>query len=150
MKKFISLILIIVMTLSSASYADVAPAITPLKKGQIAPYSGVLFSPEAGAYVVTELESIPEKVKIETEAAVKEAEAKKNFRISEIQSQCKTDKGILEADLSTQKKINEILQGDIEKLEKNAPNKPLIFGAGFLGGVLFTLATVFAISYVSK
>lgn len=150
MKKFISILLIFVMTFSSISYADGNPVITPLRKGQFAPYSGVLFSPEASAKVITELESFPERTKIEVEAAVKTAEAKKDFKISEVQSQCKTDKDVLQASIDSKNDEEIILQNRIKELEDNVPNKPLIFGAGFVGGILFTLATVFAVSYVTK
>lgn len=150
MKKFISILLIFVMTFSSISYADGNPVITPLRKGQLAPYSGVLFSPEASAKVITELESFPERTKIEVEAAVKTAEAKKDFKISEVQSQCKTDKDVLQASIDSKNAEEIILQNRVKELEDNVPNKPLIFGAGFIGGILFTLATVFAVSYVTK
>lgn len=148
MKKFISLTMLIVILISSLSYAE--PVITPMRKGQAAPYTGVLFSPEAAAGVITEISSTPEKIRIETEAAVKTAEAKKDFKINELTSQCRTDKEVLQADIDSLKRKNELLLSDIEKLQKDAPNKPLIFGAGVVGGIALTLATVFAVSYMVK
>ena len=150
MKKFIALLLLITFLFPTFSYAADPPVITPLKKGQISPYAGVLFSPEASAYVITELSSFPDRLKIEAEAVAKTSEANKNFKINEIAAQCKTDKEILNASLDTQTKKVLLLEDDIKKLEENTTNKPLIFGVGFLGGAVFTLGTVFVLSYLTK
>jgi len=150
MKKFISLFLLITFLLPTLSYAADPPVITPLKKGQISPYAGVLFSQEASAYVIAELSSVPDRLKIEAESSTRTAEANANFKINEIMAQCKTDKEILNASLEAQTKKVSLFQDDIKKLEENTTNKPLVFGVGFLGGVVFTLGTVFVLSYLTK
>lgn len=149
MKNFIAGILIVSITTTSFSHAD-QPIITPLKKNQPAPYAGVLFSSEASATIIAELESVPEKIKIEVDAAVSAAEAKKNFEINENNSACSTDKKLLNAEKEEQSKKIDLLQKDIKKFEENSTSKPLIFSFGFVGGIVFTLATVFSVSYIIK
>lgn len=150
MKKFVAQLLLITFLLPVLCFAANPPTITPLNKGQVSPYAGVLFSPEASAYIITELESFPERIKIEVDAATATAESNKNFKINEITIQCKTDKELLQASLDAQKKNILLYEADIKKLEENTVNKPLIFGVGFLGGFLFTLGTVFVLSYLTK
>ena len=136
-------------TVASVSASGVI-AISPLKKGQPAPFSGVLFTPRAAASVATEISTFREKSRIELTSAVASAEAKKDFRYDEAVSACKTDKVVLNTTINSERDRSLLLEKEIQKLKQEAPSKTMWLGAGVLGGVTLTLLSVFAVSRVAK
>lgn len=127
--------------------------LSPLQKGQVAPYSGILFSPRAAAQLATEISSFPDKLKIEIDTAVKNAEANKDFTIKEQKSQCKSEKTQLEARIEANKKRIEELSSDLTIAEAkvaDAPDRLVWFGIGAGVGVAATIATAFAVVYATK
>ena len=110
MKKTMAMTLLVSMAVTSLAHADEpaptsspqqpAPTlspddpgmISPLVKWQPAPFPGVLFSPRAAASVVTDVATMKDKIKIEVDAAVKVAEAKKDFTYNELDARCKSDR----------------------------------------------------------
>jgi hypothetical protein len=170
MKKSIATLLIIAMTSPSLARADDAnqpatpPAavtktslspedpgvISPIAKGQPAPFPGVLFSPRAAASVVTDVSTIKDKIKIEVDAAVHAAESKKDFDYNELKARCLSDKTRADADKEyNQKQIVE-LQGKLKDAESAAPSRPLWFGLGVAGGIAVTVLAAFAITQATK
>lgn len=124
--------------------------VSPLRKGQAAPFSGVLFSQKAAATVITDIRLFDEKVKIEVDKAVKTTEARKQFELDEIKSQCKSDKAVLSADAEEKKKKIEFLGSELKKSSDSMPNKNLWFTAGVVGGIVFTVATAFVVGQLSN
>ena len=166
MKKLIALMLISSITFSSVARGEETTKNTtvsniatkpedpgllaPLNKGQISPFSGILFSPRAAASVATDLSTLKDKIKIEVDAAVKSTEAKKDFAYNELNTVCISDKTKLNATIdSNQKKILD-LETDLKKAQETVANKPMWIGFGVVGGIVLTVATAFAISSVSK
>lgn len=170
-KKFVSSVLLCVMTLTSApaladdfslmlpqapalqpGEKDVGAALSPLKKGQVAPFTGVELSPLAVATIITELNSIADKVKIETDRARAEEQAKCDFKVSETQAKATADAKVAQAQLTDTKNQVNILTDQVAKLEKDKPNMPFWIGlsgiAGLLVGVGISVVTVFAIGAV--
>ena len=134
---------------SSASASGVI-AISPLKKGQPAPFSGVLFTPRAAASVATEISTFRERSRIEITAAVASAEAKKDFKYDEAAAACKTDKNVLRTAVETERNRSILLEKEFKKLKDEMPSKNLWLGIGVLGGATLTLLTVFAVSRATK
>ena len=122
-------------------FRDEGQVITPLKKGYVAPFSGVLFSPSAAASVATEIDSFKERLRIEREAAVSETIAKKDFEIAEITSQSKSEKKILETLLDSERATNKEMQS---VLQKNQNNWIFWIAGGALGGTLISILSVYA------
>lgn len=131
---------------------DVGAAISPLKKGQLAPFTGVELSPLAVATVITELNSIADKVKIETDRSRAEEQAKCDFRVSEAQAKATADAKVAQAQLTDTKNQVNILTDQVAKLEKDKPNMPFWMGLAGLGGLLVgvgvSVLTVFAVGAV--
>ena len=125
---------------------DVGEAISPMKKGQKAPFTGVLLSPAAVAKVLTELKYLQEKIDIEVQREVKTCTAECTFKIETVKIELETDKKILQAKLEAEEKQNKILVDRVKKLEKNQPNVLLWSAGGAVVGVLTTIAIVFAVS----
>ena len=131
---------------------DVGAAISPLKKGQAAPFTGVELSPLAVATIISELNSFADKIKIETDRARAEEQAKCDFKVSETQAKATADLKISQAQLINSKNQVNILNDQVAKLEKDKPNMPFWMGlsglAGLLVGVGASVLTVFAVGAV--
>ncbi len=130
--------------------ADVGEAISPLKLGQRAPFTGVLLSPAAVAKMLVELKSIDDKIKIETERATKICEAQCEFRVKETKIELETDKKILIEQLKFQKEQNKILEDRVQKYESKQQPVALWAIGGFGLGLATTILIVFATSSIVK
>jgi len=164
MKKLFLLTFACILAMSSKAYADDvsgplvdSAAISPLKKGQSAPFAGVLLTPKAVATIITELGTIKEKIAIEVESASKTIEAKKNFELSESKTNCNSDKKIIQAVVDEKLSRIKILEDEFKKSEDAlkqsqdaTPSRALWMSVGFVGGVVVTVITVFAVSQAVK
>lgn len=160
MKKIISAFLVASLLTSSHAFADPVASVsvdplqvsglTPIRKGQAAPYAGVLLTPKAVATIIAEKETEKEKIAAMVDAAVKTAEAKKDFQIAELKTNCETDiknqKVIANANLEKVK----LLEKTVKQLQDDMPNRTTWTVVGFVGGVAVTLATVFVVSQAVK
>lgn len=133
---------------------DVGAAISPMKKGQIAPFTGILLSPKATATIIANLNALQEQIKIEVDHARAEEQAKCDFRVSETTTHLEADKKILQAQVDDRGKQITILTDQLKKEEANRPNTPLWVGlgtgAGLIIGVGLSALTVYAIGHASK
>ena len=133
------------------------PTISPMRKGQVAPYSGVLFSQPASARIISELNSVKEKVKVEVEKSLTGAVADKQLEIDTLNREYKKSKDILDAQLVGKTNTIVRLEKDlkesedkIKKIESSIPNRSTWFMLGFAGGVVLTVGVSFAIAYAIK
>lgn len=132
-------------------------AISPLRKKQRAPFVGILFTPRAAATLITEVELINDKIAIEVKKAVDDVTAKKDFEHKEAATKCTTDKKVLQASVETADARIQQLEGELKRAEKAtadaiaaAPKRSTWTTLGFVGGVVVTVATVFAVNQASK
>lgn len=165
MRKFISMLLIF-SSFASASRADVNSTslfpnndatISPLKRGQVAPYSGVLFSQPASARIITELNSTKDKIKLEVDKSVSNAIANKQLELNIIGGRYKKDVSDLKAQVT--EKTNAIIQLEkalketekkINQISSSTPDRSTWFMFGFVGGVVLTVGISFAVVYAIK
>jgi hypothetical protein len=167
-KKFISSVVLLTYVLSATpalaqSAVDVPPApepfpsepdlgaaITPLKKGYPAPFTGVLMSPKAVATVIVELNSFDDRIKIEVDRALGECQARCDFKVNEVKIKAESDAKISAAHLKFLSDENTVLQNRLKKVEESQPNLMLWAGGGLVGGIAMTVLTVFAVSQASR
>lgn len=128
------------------SEPDPGAVMSPLKKGQTAPFTGVLLSPSAAASVIAEIKSIDAKVAIEVDKAKKDASAKGAFDLKEAEVRCAADKKILQAGVESRDARIKILEDKVG----SAPNPVLWASLGAAGGIAVTALTVFIVTSVSK
>lgn len=137
-----------------AGEVDVGSAISPMKKGQIAPFTGVLLSPKASATIIVQLNLLSEQIQIEIDRVKGEEKAKCDFRVAETSNTLTTDKKILQAQLDEREKRINIVTDALKKEENSRPNLPLWVGvgtgAGFVLGVGLSILTVYAVGQSSK
>ena len=129
---------------------DVGAAISPMKKGQTAPFTGVLLSPKATATIVAQLNLMQEQIKIEVDHARGEERAKCDFNTAELRTRLETDKVILQAQIDEHNKRIDILTDQLKKEESSRPSAGTWFGIGGLAGVGLTILTVFAIGKATR
>ena len=159
MKRFISSLLIASTLVAStpAWAADptpdpapvASPTVSPLSKGQPAPYTGVLLSPEAVAQVVAQQDTAAAALKLAVQHQADIDAAQLQYQLAQLTTTCTADKNDLQAQVTDNKNQVNILT---EQLKSNTggPGAPVWIGIGAVGGIVVTLATVFAVSRVTK
>lgn len=161
-KKFLSVLVISLMFVPGFAKADdlvlppvpdlsldeptVGEAISPMKLGQKAPFTGILFSPDAVAKIVTEINSIPEQIKIHTEKTQKLCTAKCELDLNDLRISWETEQKISAAELSAVVSQNLVLVNRIKSLESSQSNTIWWVGGGVLVGAGITVLAVFVTS----
>lgn len=132
---------------------DPGLAISPMKKGQRAPFTGVLLSPSAVADVIVEFETFEERIHIEVMKAVKEQQADCDKKLSDTETKLNTDKKILEANIGSKDRTIKNLQDQVKILTEEQNSRWPVgawVGIGAAGGVALTILTAFAISKATQ
>jgi hypothetical protein len=129
---------------------DPGRALSPMRRNQRAPFTGVLLSPSAVADVIVEIESIEERIHIEVMNAVKTEQTECEKRIETSETKLKTDKKMLQTTIESKDKDILKLNSELEKAKKEQTNPMLWAGIGFASGVVATVLTVFAVSQATK
>lgn len=127
--------------------------ISPMSKGRVAPFTGVLFSTKATAVVISEIESVNDKIKIEIDKAVSDLTAKNQFQVSELENRCATEKSISQAEINSKiARINQ-LTDELKTARKEAADSPsrlLWAGIGVAAGAATAILITFAVNQASK
>lgn len=124
---------------------DVGAAVSPMRRMQQAPFTGVLLSPRAIATIIAELNAIQDLVKIETNKVRGEEQAKCTFEKSEIRTAMEADAKVSRAKLDAKVEELKLVQERLKKAEESAPDPLLWSGLGFGAGVLVTVLASVAI-----
>lgn len=133
---------------------DVGAAVSPLKKGQLAPFSGVLLSPRATATIVAQINSTTDRIKLEVDHAQAEAAAHCDYEVSEVKTHAEADGRVLQAQVDERDKRLAILNEQLKQEEANRTNTPLWVGlgagAGVVVGIGLTVLTAYAVNRAAK
>jgi LPS O-antigen subunit length determinant protein (WzzB/FepE family) len=133
-----------------AEEKDVGPAISPMRKGQKAPFTGVLLSPEATSTVIVEYQDRKRAIDLEVNRTrdLEREDCRKQNTDAQIKNeeQKKVQQVRLDESLDTIKK----LEAEIEKEKNDRPSRAFWAGLGAAGGVVATVLVVFAVNKASK
>ncbi len=129
---------------------DPGMAISPMKRGQRAPFTGILLSPSAAADVIVEFETFEEKLHIEVMRAMAEEQAACDKKLKDAEARSTADKEVLQANLDSKKKEVEAYRVELKNINDSQPNPYLWAGLGIAGGIAITLLSVFAVTQVTK
>jgi len=121
------------------------PVIYPLNKGQASPLTGVLFSPEAVASVIAQRDTAAAAAQLAVQRQQEVDAADKKYALDSSATTCTADKNILNAQLTDAQKQSQILQDQLKK-NTGGPGAGVWIGVGFVGGVVTTVLTAFALS----
>ncbi len=124
--------------------------ISPIKIGDRAPYSGILFSTSAAAKIAVEKENEEAKCNIKVEKEVSLIEAKYTLLLN-------NEKASRESAQNSLKEIRKLKDEQIlfmaKQLEKTQPKRdltPLWISVGLVSGILVMLASGLALKQVAK
>lgn len=123
---------------------DVGEALSPLRRSQRAPFTGVLLSPAAVAKISVRLRSIDEEIQIEINKIKAEAAAHAEFVISQKKAEFDADMAIIQANLEFCEEQKNALERDLIKEKQSRPSRSLWFSLGILTGAGITLTILFA------
>ena len=132
---------------------DPGLAISPMKKGQRAPFTGVLLAPASVANVIVEMESFEERIKIEVRKATEQEKAECEKKLKNADAKSVADKKILQADIDDKARNISVLNGQVKNLKDELDSKwsPAVWaGIGGGAGIVLTILTAFAISKATK
>lgn len=128
---------------------DVGSAISPMKKGDKAPFSGVLLSPKAVATIIAQIHAVDSQIKIEIDRIKAETKASCDLSLANQKATSEADKKILQAQLDAKQKLLSAVEEELKKQSSSRSYTPIWVGLGVISGVGITLLTVFTVSRVN-
>lgn len=159
LKKFIAAVLISALIMPTFAFAKSPaltiqePTIAPLDQGSPAPWPGVLLNAAAVGSVKFDKDHEKEKIETAVQKTVSDMIAQKSgeidmLKVSFNSSLSQKDALIEEKDgqLKVFQEENKVLRDDLSR----SSNSVTWLGFGFVGGILVTIATAFAVSQASK
>lgn len=141
-QKIICIIVTLAMLCTSTPSFAEPPVITPIAKGQAAPFAGVLLTPEAVAQIIATSSDCKRRIAVEIEHATeiqKENDAK---LIADMQSNAERDKKIFGANLVSKDGQIKDLTNALKNAENARNNTWMWVGGGVLSGMLLAIGTV--------
>ena len=144
-----------VLPLSQLTQGETDPgfALSPMKKRQKAPFTGVLLSPSAVANIIVELETIEERIHIEIVKATQLEQANCDKKLADATAKARADVKVLQASIDSKNKTINVLNVELKTLNdyNNAEWHPTAWvGIGTATGILLTVLTAFAISKATQ
>jgi len=131
---------------------DVGSTIAPIKMGQTAPFSGVLFSSKATAEVIAELKNKEEECKLLVGKKVAECEVNAKLELQKLQAELDAQKKSSGLKIKNRDDTIAFMDKRLEKL--NDPNTELWFavgaGGGFILGAVLTVVIAHAVTETVK
>jgi sensor c-di-GMP phosphodiesterase-like protein len=141
-QKIICVFLAFVMLCTSTPcYAD-PPVITPIAKGQAAPFAGVLLTPEAVAQIIATSSDCKRRIAVETEHATEIQKATDAKIIADAQADAERDRKIFKANIVSKDGQIKDLSEALKSSESARNNTWLWVSGGVLSGMLLAVGTV--------
>lgn len=125
---------------------DPGSVITPMKKGDKAPYTGVLLSPKSTASILVQLKSVDERIKIEVNKARGDEKAQCTKATSDELAKHEADVKVLNASVEEKIKRIEFLEKKLDAEIKSHPNVALWTSLGVVGGIAVTSLTFYLVT----
>ena len=132
-------------TITPFAEQNIGSIVTPLHKGDKAPFTGVELSPSAVAEIMATLSTADEETRIEVTKATTEAESQCKFKLSEQKASSDASYKVVSAELTQQQKTNKVLLETLKKEESSGSSTVILIGIGFVAGTLVSLGTVWAV-----
>lgn len=160
MKRIISYLLIFVMFISNTANAQSTlpqiqtpvgeqqqdAVIFPIKKGQTAPFTGVLLSPAAIAKIIVDYNNQSSQTALEVNLAREKQKAQDLLLIENLTANLKYEKETAEAQIKSRNDQLKILNDRIAQIEKSAPNTLLVASLGAAAGALVIVLSFVAVN----
>jgi hypothetical protein len=128
---------------------DLGPAISPLRRHQISPFTGILLSPAAVASIIADIHAKGDETKIEVDKATNELQARHDFDMQILKNKNEADTKVFQTRIDAQEKEIARLDSTMAQEKNSKPNLVLWTSLGILGGVVMSTLTATAIIYAS-
>lgn len=129
---------------------DTEKLLSPLRKGQAAPFTGILLSPPAAADVIVGIETFQERIDIEVSNAVKKEQNECEKKVLDERARLESEKKVVQAESDRKTRTIDSLNIELEKARSGQTNPVVWIGVGTLGGIVVTLLTVLTVSQATK
>lgn len=129
---------------------DVGAAISPMKRNQQAPFTGVLLSPAAVASIIADINSKNEAIRIEVDRAIKSQSAKHEYDISLLKLRSESDNKISQIRIDEQRKELNRVDEQLKKEREDRPNPMVWASLGLGAGIILSTLTASAIVYATR
>jgi hypothetical protein len=148
-KKFISSLIAVMLMCSATSVRAQQtvttydpPVITPIAKGQVAPFAGVLLTPEAVAKVISISQDCPKRIQVESEHARDVQKALDDKTLADARADAERDAKIFQAGITARDGQIKDLTSALQRSESSRSNTWLWIAGGTLAGALLTVGSV--------
>lgn len=131
-----------VPTVSNAE-RDPGAVMTPLTKGQKAPFTGTLLSPKSIAILIAEFHAMPKRCDARVEAEIGRCKADSELETGLCRTNCEANTAILNSRLKTLEAVDDQNKKRIAELQKAQTNPLMWLLGGVVGGVLVTGTIVY-------
>jgi hypothetical protein len=129
------------------AYADEAPKITDVAKGQKVPFAGTLLNPSAAAQLIAEKENVKEQCSLSKAYIENKEKTRCDFLINTANSHLDASKATLDAILAI--KDEEITRLNSLALERPNKNNHWWFAGGIAAGVITSVVIFYAAVEIS-
>jgi hypothetical protein len=131
---------------------DVGSVVTPMKRGQKAPYTGVLFSKKAVSETIAEFKNKDKECKLRVDKLRKDLKAIHKLEKTKIQLELEATKKSCKIKVDARDETIQFMDKRIEKIGNPKTEMWFVIGAsgGFVIGVTLAILTVFATSETLK
>lgn len=123
------------------------PVVTPMTKGQPAPFAGVLLTPEAVAKVIADAQDCPKRIAVESDHARDVQKAQDDKKLADAQADSERDKKVFQAGITSRDGQIKDLTTALQKSENARGNTWLWVSGGVVGGALLAIGTVILVGY---
>jgi len=130
--------------------ADVGEAVSPMRKGQVAPFTGLLFSPAATATIIAEIESKQDEIDLEVQRAISEISVRHNHQLDIIRIRNEADSKIDKLRIDDQKREIDRLNLRLKEEREDRPNVLVWTVVGVGAGVILSTLTAAVIVSVTQ
>lgn len=120
---------------------NVGEAVSPMKRGQTAPFTGLLLSPAAVAKIIADIESKNDEIQLEVEKATAEQSAHHEYEKSIMKIRSESDSKIFTIRIDGQQKEIDRLDAQLKQERESRPNVFAWTALGLGAGVLLSTLT---------
>jgi hypothetical protein len=134
----------------SMGAAQFDPKISPMKKGDKAPFDGTLFNPDAAAKILVDIEHADEQCMIETEKAVEKEKAQFQLKLDNLQASHDALKQSSEERIALKNDHIKFLEAESTKMAKKEKRIVWWLLGGIAGGIALSIAGAFIVREVRQ
>jgi len=129
---------------------DVGEAVSPMKKGQTAPFTGLLFSPAAVAKIISDIESRQVEIDLAVNHATNRLTARHKYDMDVFKIRFDSDAKINQIRIDAQKKEIERLDARLKQEKEQQPNVLVWTAIGIGAGVILSTLTAAVVVSVTN